>query len=336
MSGRGGAVLKTVVNAHIKEFVFEYDNRERQTFIDRMNLDRWDVEDFAESDSVTLTRIFEASIRDVGAWTDAFQLWSVINTSMNGERQTNGEVINGTTRQKNKLRSAIIEEQKYILPESVMTVLVGIQGFEKMITEISSMTQEIITSLLEYLKLFNSRSLQLILGTRATRSAGLKNIIIKHLALASQTLSFTTALISHIRDFVRRRSQGSGNLMIEFDKVKRLYQEHQGDINDKLIDIMNGRADTHINVMKKIDWDASDGFETINVYMETFVKETSTLQKVLSKHLSEMTVRMIMDSVSDNYRERWEKAFENVKIKTSTGKQRYFALCEAWFPNPLC
>lgn len=329
VSGRGGAALKTLVNTHIKEFVLENGNHERQTLIERMDLDRWDAKDFAESDSATLSQILEASTRDVEAWVKASQLWPVTDTPMNGERQTNGEVTNGTTPPKDKLRSVTIDEQKYILPESAMTVLAGVQGFERMITGIPSMTQEITTSLLEYLKLFNSRSSQLILGAGATRSAGLKNITTKHLALASQALSFVAALIPHVREFVRRRSQGSGNLMTEFDKVKRLYQEHQAGISDKLVDIMSGRAGTHVSAMKKIKWEEPDSSGAVSPYMETLVKETSTLQKVLSKHLPDTTVRMIMDPVFASYREQWEKAFGDVEIKTAAGKQRYAAVSRA-------
>ena len=204
-----------------------------------------------------------------------------------------------------------------------MTVLAGVQGFEELIIGVPSMTLEITSALLEYLKLFNSRSSQLILGAGATRSAGLKNITTKHLALASQALSFVATLIPHIREFVRRRSQGSGNLMTEFDKVKRLYQEHQSGINDKLVDIMSGRAGTHVSAMKKINWDGPDSTQAVSPYMETLVKETSTLQKVLSKHLPEMTVRMIMDPVFNSYREQWEKTFADMEIKTQAGKQRY-------------
>lgn len=323
VSGRGGVALKTVVNAHIKDFVAQYGNYERQALIERMDADRWDAKDFTEPDSARLSQVLEASTKDVEAWSKACQLWPDTERFANGEQQTNGETTDRAAPAKDKLRSVLIDEQKYILPESAMTVLAGIQGFEELITGIPSMTQEITSSLLEYLKLFNSRSSQLILGAGATRSAGLKNITTKHLALASQALSFVATLIPHVREFVRRRSQGSGNLMTEFDKLKRLYQEHQSGINDKLVDIMSGRAGSHVNAMKKIDWDGPDSTNAVNPYMETLVKETSTLQKVLSKHLPEMTVRMIMDPVFNSYREQWEKALEDVEIKTAAGRQRY-------------
>ena len=322
VSGRGGMLLKTVVNTHIKDFVQHAGDTERQNLVQIMDADRWDAKDFTEKDEQLLSYIIEASTKEVEAWTKVSLIWAEDATGINGDQQTNGIVANGTAA-KDRIRSATIDEQKYILPESALTVLGGIGQFEQLITGIPSMTQEITSSLLEYLKLFNSRSSQLILGAGATRSAGLRNITTKHLALASQALSFVTSLTPYVREFVRRHCSGAGSLMVEFDKVKRLYQEHQAGINDKLVDIMSGRATTHVNTMKKINWDAPLANEAPSPYMETLVKETATLHKVLSKHLPDMTVRMIMDPVFSSYREQWGKAFQDVDVKTVAGKEKY-------------
>ena len=323
VSGRGGVALKTVVNNHIKEFVAQFGNSQRQILVQGMDTDRWDTKDFTEPDSGALSNVLEASTKDVESWTKLAQLWPDEGKLMNGDTQHAEEKSSGISAANDKVRSATIDEQKYILPASAITVLGGVSAFEQLITGIPSMTQEITASLLEYLKLFNSRSSQLILGAGATRSAGLKNITTKHLALASQALSFVIALIPHVREFVRRHAHAAGNLMVEFDKVKRLYQEHQSGINDKLVDIMSGRAGTHIGVMKKIDWDSNPSAQAVNSYMETLIKETTTLHKVLSKHLPEMTVQMIMEPVFGSYREQLGKAFADVEIKTLSGKQRY-------------
>lgn len=322
VSGRGGTALKTIVNTHIKEFVAQFGTGERQVLLQSMDADRWDAKDFTDSDEQALARVLEASTREVEAWIKASQLWPDVKQDLDSGKQLNGEAVNGTEVTKDKVRSATIDDQKYILPESAIVVVRGIQMFEQLITGIPSMAHEVTSSLLEYLKLFNSRSQQLILGAGATRTVGLKNITTKHLALASQALSFVAALIPHVREFVRRHSQGSGNLMVEFDKVKRLYQEHQVNINDKLVDIMSGRAGMHVNAMKKVDWDAAPGGQAVNTYMETLIKETTTLHKVLSKHLPDMTVRMIMDPVFSSYREQWGNGFAEVEVKTAAGKQR--------------
>lgn len=322
VSGRGGIALKTVVNAHIIDYVHHAADAERQHLVAGMDADRWDAKDFDESDSELLSQVIEAGTKEIEPWVRASMIWSDEPLDVNGEQRSNGVITNGST-PKDKTRPAIVDEQRFLLPDSALILMNGIGQFEQLMTGIPSMTQELTSSLLDYLKLFNSRSSQLILGAGATRSAGLKNITTKHLALASQALSFVTALTPYVREFVRRHSPNAGSLMVEFDKVKRLYQEHQAGINDKLVDIMSGRATTHVNVMRKIDWDSPAAGQAVSPYMETLVKETTTLHKVLSKHLPDMTVRMIMDPVFNSYREQWGKAFHDVDVKTVAGKEGY-------------
>jgi len=110
--------------------------------------------------------------------------------------------------------------------------------------------------------------------------------------------------------------------MGEFDKVRRAYQEHQQSIYDKLVDIMSGRATAHAKSMKTISWDAAKTGTGVNAYMETLTKETSTLHRVLSKHLPEITVRMIMQPVFRSYKEQWGKAFGDALVETEEGKRR--------------
>jgi vacuolar protein sorting-associated protein 54 len=202
-----------------------------------------------------------------------------------------------------------------------------IERFLHLTAGIPSMGQEIASGLLECLKLFNSRSSQLILGAGATRSAGLKNITTKHLGLSSQALSFIIVLIPYIREFFRRHlpSSGASQIITEFDKVKRLFQEHQTGIHEKLVEIMSSRASVHVSAMRKIDWEqaAQDKTVVVSAYMETLTRETATLQKVLAKHLPEAIVSMIMRPVFQSFREQWSKAYGDVTLRSAAAKERY-------------
>ena len=76
----------------------------------------------------------------------------------------------------------------------------------------------------QFLKTFNSRMCQVVLGAGAMRFAGLKTITVKHLALASQSLSIVIALIAYIRETFRHRiSPKQAVMLVEFDKVKHDY-----------------------------------------------------------------------------------------------------------------
>ncbi|KAJ5831810.1 Vacuolar protein sorting-associated protein 54 [Penicillium riverlandense] len=319
ISGRSGTALKTIVGNQIKDFISRFGEGQRHRIVKVMDADRWDARDFGDSETTILTRILDASTKDIDAWTGISKIW--LPGSENGSVPT--VEVDATTNgsSKEKIRSAVIDEQKYILPDSAMAIMRSIEEFEYLMANIPNMIQEIAPQLLEILKLFNSRSSQLILGAGATRSAGLKNITTKHLALSSQALSFVIALVPYVREFVRRHGQAN-HMMAEFDKVKRLCQDHQTGIHEKLVDIMSSRSTVHVTAMKKIDWDSSGTSTAVHPYMETLAKETGTLHRVLSKHLPDMSVEMIMGPVFNSYREQWTQAFEDASVETEAGKKR--------------
>ncbi|KAI9777469.1 MAG: Vacuolar protein sorting-associated protein 54 [Geoglossum umbratile] len=324
VSGRGGTALKNLVNSQIKDFALYMADQEKQRLMQSMETDVWNAKDFSAEDDRLLSHVLQGSTMDADAWGKGSRVWEELEEG-SPEGINGGETASiNATGVRGGTQTAVVDEQKFILPESAMAVLRGVEKLESFIALIPSMNQEVSSGLLDYLKLFNSRSCQLILGAGATRSAGLKNITTKHLALASQALSFIIALIPYIREFVRRHYSPSApavsGLMAEFDRVKRLYQEHQSGIHDKLVEIMSGRATTHVNAMKKVQWEQQSS--DVNLYMETLTKETSTLHRVLSKHLPDTTVSTIMDPVFASYRDQWGNAFREVQPSTEAGKKR--------------
>ncbi|KAF2201044.1 Vps54-domain-containing protein [Delitschia confertaspora ATCC 74209] len=319
ISGRSGAALKGVVNNHIAEFVSRFGDTEKQQLAQAMDSDRWDPQDFDRANNEVLHRILQGMTSDPVEWSQTGSLLRENNGTLNGSAAagTNGSI---PEKSKNPI-PAIVDEEKYILPESATMILRGIDRFETLLAVIPSMTSEVSASLCDYLKCFNSRLCQLILGAGAMQSAGLKNINTKHLAIASQTLSFVIAILPYIRECARRHAVGGKPPLAEFDNVKRLLQDQQVSIHDKLIDIMSNRASVHVRNLQKIEWD-SDHERQVSPNMETLAKETVTLHKVISKFLSEVSIRMIMGPVFESYREQLGKVFKDATIKTAPGKER--------------
>ncbi|KAJ5398228.1 Vacuolar protein sorting-associated protein 54 [Penicillium cosmopolitanum] len=319
ISGRGGTALKTIVGNQIHDFINRFGDSQRHHIVKLMDADRWDARDFGDGENIILSRILDASTKDIEAWVEVSKIWIPQSEQSQSKSPDASAPANGNS--KDKVRTAVIDEQKHILPESAMAMMRSMEEFEFLMANIPSMIQDIAPQLLEILKQFNSRSAQLILGAGATRSAGLKNITTKHLALSSQALSFVIALMPYVREFVRRHGQ-SNQVMAEFDKVKRLLQEHQNQIHEKLVDIMSSRSSVHVNAMRKVDWDAEGDSPDVHPFIETLAKETGTLHRVLSKHLPDMTVDMIMVPVFNSYREHWVRAFDEANVNTEHGKKK--------------
>ena len=329
ISGRSGTPLKTLVNGHIKDFIQNHGDAANQKLAQGMESDLWNAADFNDKDTELLSRILEGSTRDAAAWTEGTQIW-IPHSDTETSGVGGGDALDILSSQVNstgkaKTRSAVVESESFLLPNSAISCMHGMVCFLHLMAAIPSMTAEISTSLIAYLQLFNSRCTQLILGAGATRSAGLKNITTKHLALASQALAFIAAIIPHVREFVRRHC-GAGTaasaVMGEFDKVRRAFQEHQNNIYDKLVDIMTGRAMAGTKKLKAVHWDQPPS-NAANEYVETLAKETTTLHRNLTKHLPEGTVRMIMLPVFKNYKDAFGAAYQSVELKTEHGRERY-------------
>jgi vacuolar protein sorting-associated protein 54 len=349
VSGRGGQALKGMINAQISGFVQVLAEGETQKIANLLDSDDWNAKDFTERDEEVLKRILGSMSSDPPEWTTGSRpIWEDVGHSpevaaaakTNGEAektQTNGTstppVTNGAVASGTKVASkpAYIDDNKYILVNSAIALLGTMDSLLSLTASMPSMTPAISTALLDVLRTFNSRSTQLILGAGATKTAGLKNITTKHLALASQALSFVIALVPYMRECVRRHLPGGGqqaqnqSVLAEFDKTKRLYQDHQSGIHDKLVEIMTGRSQIHVKTMLAMPWSTTastsdDGKPS--QYMETLTKETLTLHRVLSRHLAEFDVGLIMRRIFDSYREQWTKAFGDVGVEGDVGEKR--------------
>jgi vacuolar protein sorting-associated protein 54 len=299
---------------------------EKQKLVQKMDSERWERVDFKPQDALILAHIVQSKTADPPAWlgyTDA----STAGLEA-GERnlQTNSSPAEPTSAAKQDKKvptQAVIEEEKFMLVDSAAFAIRGIEQYTILLASVPGMANDISTALLDYLKLYNSRTQQLILGAGAKITAGLTNINTKHLALASQSLSFFIALIPYVRECVRRRPSITGSGMAEYDRVKRFFQDHQSSIHDKLIDIMSFRATVCIREMGKIKWDDEDEVQrNVSPHMETLTKEALTLQRVLSKYLPAVTVRIIIGRVFVSYEEQWSKAFEGAAIRTEAGQAR--------------
>ncbi|TWU73462.1 hypothetical protein ED733_004948 [Metarhizium rileyi] len=316
--GRSGTTLKSVVNGQIKDFIQQYGDAEKRKLAQGMESDRWEAKDFSEKHTAELNRILSCSTKDPAEWSDGLKIWipySDDDLESNGadEPQPNGDV-------KSRTRNASINEEIFVLPNSAILCMDGLAHFLQLIVGIPSMTPDIGASLVSYLQLFNSRCTQLILGAGARLSAGLKNITSKHLVLASRALAFVATLISYVREFVRRHA-GSGaaaSRLVEFDKVKRVYQEHENSIYNKIVDIMSRLAASHVKAMKNIDWDNDQ--KHVHPYMAILAKETTSLHRILTNTLPEGIVRTLMTSVFSSYKDQFGKAFQGVDPKTELGR----------------
>jgi len=74
-----------------------------------------------------------------------------------------------------------IQDGTYYLVHATAEVLALLLDYQRLVVNLSMLTTDAMSRVIEFLKVFNSRTSQVVLGAGAMRSAGLKNISAKHL-----------------------------------------------------------------------------------------------------------------------------------------------------------
>ncbi|KAK6916081.1 Vacuolar protein sorting-associated protein 54, C-terminal, partial [Dillenia turbinata] len=230
-------------------------------------------------------------------------------------------------------------------------------GYHMMLSEYIDMKQclpalssEVVHRVVEILKFFNTRTCQLVLGAGAMQVSGLKSITAKHLALASQVISFTFAIIPerlskeemmiyyHTLRMLERTSEiqvlflkvpepRKVLLLSEIDRVAQDFKVHRDEIHNKLVQIMRERLLVHLRALPQIveSWNRQDDKDLQpSQFARSLTKEVNYLQRVLSRTLHEADVQAIFRQVVVIFHSQISEAFSNVEVRTPQAKNRLY------------
>ncbi|KAI4297560.1 hypothetical protein L6164_037445 [Bauhinia variegata] len=192
-----------------------------------------------------------------------------------------------------------------------------------------SLSSEVVHRVVEILKFFNTRTCQLVLGAGAMQVSGLKSITSKHLALASQVISFIHVIIPEIRQilFLKVPETRKALLISEIDRVAQDYKVHRDEIHTKLVQIMRERLLVHLRGLPQIveSWNRSeDADPQPSQFARSLTKEVGYLQRVLSRTLNEVDVQAIFRQVVIIFHSQITEAFSRFDISTSQAKNRLY------------
>ncbi|KAK3242414.1 hypothetical protein CYMTET_47899, partial [Cymbomonas tetramitiformis] len=203
---------------------------------------------------------------------------------------------------------------------------------EVLIGQMGARTPQVVHRWAEVLKLFNSRTCQLVLGAGAMQVAGLKSITAKHLALANQSLTLILGLLPHIRRALKAllpeaRHHLMGNVL---DRLSQDYGLHRDEIHSKLLAIMQERLLVHSRQLPSIVelWmrDKEDADVEPSDFAKALVKEIGVLQRVLTPLLLQSELYSIFGRVSTNFNNRLIEAFR--KLELSAPVTQRHAYCD--------
>ncbi|THU74363.1 hypothetical protein C4D60_Mb04t32550 [Musa balbisiana] len=207
-------------------------------------------------------------------------------------------------------------------------------GYHMMLSEyvdiskfLPALSSEVVHRVVEMLKLFNMRTCQLVLGAGAMQVSGLKSITSKHLALASQIVSFVYVIIPEIQRvlFLKVPETRKALLTLEMDRVAQDYKIHRDEIHMKLIQIMKERLLANLRKLPQIveSWNApEDNDSQPSQFARSITKEVTYLHRILSQILLEADVQAIFRQVVHIFHSHISEAFSKLELNTPQAKNR--------------
>ncbi|KAG5518703.1 hypothetical protein PMAC_002672 [Pneumocystis sp. 'macacae'] len=320
LTGKFGELLQETVLLHIKESISNYHSEKMSLEASILDKDQWIPEkEITEEFQNVINCIIDSAIFDPVSWKKDFFF---------NETENLKSSINSIDTVDKKLKSSItIKNENYFVTASLISLFLIVESYAKILILIPPVAYDISNNLLELLELYNFKVYQLILGAGATKTSGFKTITAKHLALASHSISLVICLISYILEFMKRHS-GTIDLS-EFDQLIKAYVEHQEQIHLKFVSIISDRLDLLLNSplygLKTLDWSkelskTEDGTLKPHIYMESLVKDTLTLYKVLKKYLKQDITQNIMSEILNIYLTVLPKEFSSLPLETENLK----------------
>ncbi|XP_076949524.1 vacuolar protein sorting-associated protein 54, chloroplastic-like [Bidens hawaiensis] len=328
IGGRLGYSIRGTLQSQAKGFVdFQHESRmaKLKAVLDQETWVEVDVPNEFQAIVDSLFRLESVSEDDMAA-----SSLEQPSQSIDGSVDSNGQVNNikeknGHT--KSSVHLISFRGIGYHMVNCGLILLKMLSEYIDMNTVLPALSSEVIHRVLEMLKFFNTRTCQLVLGAGAMQVSGLKSITSKHLALASQVISFVHAIMPEIRKVLILKVPDARKVMLlsEIERVSQDYKVHRDEIHTKLVQIMRERLLVHLRGLPQIieTWNRVDESDVQpSQFARSLTKEVGYLQRVLSRTLHEADVQEIFKEVTIIFDIQISDAFANVDINTPQAKAR--------------
>lgn len=243
--------------------------------------------------------------------------------SKNNTSQNNITSSSSERRPKDKeSRPAVVDGVQYKVVWSVMLLTETILTYLEVAFNFSPVTADVINKIVELLRLFNTRTRQLVLGAQAIQSAArLKSISAKHLAVTGQSLGLMNALLPHIRAALLAQIPAKHQLLLtELDRVSHDLVDHHGQIVAKFVAIVGDFVDASATRLRAVDWDHFQGLQC--EYFEEVQRNVLALHRVLQTILPPAQIQDVFSRIFALLNRKIPAHFEEIMPSSQTGRQR--------------
>ncbi|KAK7506845.1 hypothetical protein BaRGS_00001696 [Batillaria attramentaria] len=184
-----------------------------------------------------------------------------------------------------------VDGEKYAVVGTVLMLVKMVVEYCQCVTDIPTAAPDLLTRLVDLLKVFNSRTCQLLIGAGARQLVGLKTISVRNLGLASRCLQLVVHYIPRVQAHFEAALPAKNHSMLKhFDKIVKDYQDHIEEICNKLVSIAENSLES---LLSKYEVKAPMPSQCFRSVCKQLAKLHEALIGILPQHqVRELFVRM--------------------------------------------
>lgn len=232
--GKKSPSLKLIVQLESNKFVTRFHEERRDKIKVMLDAEQWKPLNSIDAAFQELcTKLIETTQENGGCGhlEDMFERYKQQQLQQQKPNQSNN-----TT--KNISYILLKSDDKFFVVKSAVELVLIMLEYAQHAQQLNFLGSDLLLRLLDLLKLFNSRTSQLVLGAGALQVAGLKTISARTLISCARSLTFITKLIPAFKKHFVLTLSSSKNLVKQLDEVLELYENHCSKIPDKVIDLV--------------------------------------------------------------------------------------------------
>jgi vacuolar protein sorting-associated protein 54 len=274
LSGHKASALRSTLLAQAKAFIERKHESNMSALVAALDSERWVQCEVSSERQRTLSRLCSGRV--------------TIATSASYD-------CDDATTETQKAPEVEIEGRQYKVVWSCLLLMEMVTSDLMAASYFTSLASGLVAKVAELLRLFNTRTTNLVLGAGAIHSAArLKSINAKHLSLVTQCLRLVSATLPHVRaGLMAQLPPKQHTLLTVFDQIKKEYSDHNEKILNKFVTIIGGIVEhglapkirgTDFDMRSKLP-PSADGKVTCCIFLEGIATNTRKMHQVLSSLL---------------------------------------------------
>ncbi|KAL4238528.1 Vacuolar protein sorting-associated protein 54 [Mactra antiquata] len=209
----------------------------------------------------------------------------------------------------------VVNDEKFAVVGTVLMLLKMVIEYCQCSDNIPAVTADLLTRLVDLLKIFNSRTCQLVLGAGALELVGLKTISTKNLALASRCLQLVVYYMPMVRKHFEEKLANKSVIMLKhFDQITKDYQDHIDEISNKLVTILECLVDTQLSRWEVKAPMPSSCFRAI-------CKQMAKLHEAIIDILPQEQVKAIFSRINETFKKVLREQLVHLNVINNGGPQ---------------